>query len=58
MMRSVLALAGIAFLVGACGGGSASSSSTTYQAALPGPCESLAPAGWVSSGLVTQGGGS
>lgn len=33
-------------------------SSPTYQAALNGPCESLAPAGWVSSGPVTEGGGS
>jgi hypothetical protein len=33
-------------------------SSPAYQAALHGPCESLAPAGWTSSGLVTQGGGS
>lgn len=28
--------------------------STVYQAALNGPCESLAPAGWVSSGRVTK----
>lgn len=33
-------------------------SSSVYQAALNGPCESLAPAGWVSSGPVTKGGGS
>jgi hypothetical protein len=33
-------------------------SSSAYQAALNGPCESLAPAGWVSSGLITRGGGS
>jgi hypothetical protein len=33
-------------------------SSSAYQAALNGPCESLAPAGWVSSGPVTKGGGS
>jgi hypothetical protein len=25
---------------------------------LNGPCESLAPAGWVSSGPITKGGGS
>jgi hypothetical protein len=31
-------------------------SSPAYQAALHGPCKSLAPAGWTSSGLVTQGG--
>ena len=33
-------------------------SSSAYQAALNGPCESLAPAGWVSSGPITKGGGS
>lgn len=33
-------------------------SSSVYQVALHGPCESLAPAGWVSSGPVTKGGGS
>ena len=33
-------------------------SSLAYQAALHGPCKSLAPASWTSSGLVTQGGGS
>jgi hypothetical protein len=33
-------------------------SSSAYQAALNGPCESLAPAGWVSPGPVTEGGGS
>jgi hypothetical protein len=32
--------------------------SSAYQAALNGPCESLAPAGWVSSGPITKGGGS
>jgi hypothetical protein len=32
--------------------------SAAYQAALMGPCKSLAPAGWVSSGQVTNGGGS
>ena len=32
--------------------------SSAYQAALNGPCQSLAPAGWVSSGPVTKGGGS
>ena len=32
--------------------------SSAYQAALNGPCQSLAPAGWVSSGPVTNGGGS
>lgn len=32
--------------------------SPAFQAALNGPCESLAPAGWVSSGEVTKGGGS
>ena len=30
--------------------------SSAYQAALNGPCQSLAPAGWVSSGPVTNGG--
>jgi hypothetical protein len=33
-------------------------SSSAYQAALNGPCESLAPVGWVSPGPVTKGGGS
>jgi hypothetical protein len=33
-------------------------SSSAYQAALNGPCESLAPTGWVSSGPITKGGGS
>jgi hypothetical protein len=33
-------------------------SSAAYQAALNGPCESVAPAGWVASGPVTKGGGS
>jgi hypothetical protein len=33
-------------------------SSPAYQAALHGRCKSLAPAGWTSPGLVTQGGGS
>jgi hypothetical protein len=32
--------------------------SSAYRAALNGPCQSLAPAGWVSSGPVTKGGGS
>ncbi|HEY6315502.1 MAG TPA: hypothetical protein VIY52_32505 [Streptosporangiaceae bacterium] len=32
--------------------------SRAFQAALNGPCKSLAPAGWVSSGPVTKGGGS
>ena len=32
--------------------------SSAYQAALNGPCQSLAPAGWVSSGPVSNGGGS
>ena len=32
--------------------------SGAFQAASNGPCKSLAPAGWVSSGLVTKGGGS
>jgi hypothetical protein len=32
--------------------------SSAYQAALNDPCESLAPAGWVSSGPITKGGGS
>jgi hypothetical protein len=32
--------------------------SRAFQAALNGPCNSLAPAGWVSSGTVTRGGGS
>lgn len=32
-------------------------SSSVYQAALNGPCQPLAPAGWVSSGPVTQGSG-
>jgi hypothetical protein len=32
--------------------------SPTFQAALNGPCVSLAPAGWVSSGLVSNGGAS
>ena len=32
--------------------------SSAYQATLMGPCKSLAPAGWVSSGQVTNGGGS
>ena len=32
--------------------------SRAFQAALNGPCQSLAPAGWVSSGPVTKGGGS
>lgn len=31
--------------------------SSAYQAALNGPCKSLAPAGWVSSGPVSNGGG-
>jgi hypothetical protein len=33
-------------------------SSSAYQAALNGPCEALAPAGWMSSGPITKGGGS
>jgi hypothetical protein len=32
--------------------------SPAFQAALTGPCKSLAPAAWVSSGQVTKGGGS
>jgi hypothetical protein len=32
--------------------------SRAFQAAVNGPCKSLAPAGWVSSGPVTNGGGS
>jgi hypothetical protein len=32
--------------------------SSAYREALNGPCQSLAPAGWVSSGPVTSGGGS
>jgi hypothetical protein len=32
--------------------------SPAFQAALSGPCKSLAPAAWVSSGQVTNGGGS
>ena len=32
--------------------------SSAFQAAVSGPCKSLAPAGWVSSGPVTKGGGS
>jgi type IV secretory pathway TrbL component len=32
--------------------------SATFQAALNGPCQSLAPAGWVSSGPVSNGGAS
>lgn len=32
--------------------------SSAYREALNGPCQSLAPAGWVSSGPVTNGGGS
>jgi len=35
-----------------------SPASRPFQAALNGPCKSLAPAGWVSSGPVTKGGGS
>ncbi len=31
--------------------------SSAYQAALNGPCESLAPPAWVSSGPATRGGG-
>jgi hypothetical protein len=32
--------------------------SPTFQAAVDGPCRSLAPAGWVSSGPVSKGAGS
>jgi hypothetical protein len=32
--------------------------SSTYQAALNGPCRSLAPPAWVSTGTGTPGGGS
>ena len=35
-----------------------SPASPTFQAAVDGPCRSLAPAGWVSSGPVSKGAGS
>jgi hypothetical protein len=34
--------------------GGVNPASPAYQAALNGPCKSLAPAGWVSSGRVTK----
>jgi hypothetical protein len=36
-------------------GSGVSPASSVYKAALNGPCESLAPAGWVSSGPITRG---